>query len=287
MKFLAIGDLHGAIPKIHFKNFQAVIAPGDFCSDAPRQYMFQALQYNLSHPTKKEKQWYDIVGKRKAKAMIEQSLADGRVIVERLNALNVPVYVVPGNWDWTPKDDSDWHYYRKHHWTALLEGLENIIDCHHRLVDAGTFDIIGHGIISGPEYPQHKKDQQQLTAKQRKEKRREYDRQYRKLDRLFQQSQKPVLFISHNVPYGTPFDKINNPSSPRDGEHVGSVLARRMSLKYSPLLGIAGHMHEYFGKCRLGKTTWIDTGFGSDVNVAIDAAPRKIRKIVFKGNTAV
>ena len=33
MKFLIIGDLHGNKPKIHFKDFDAIIAPGDFCSD--------------------------------------------------------------------------------------------------------------------------------------------------------------------------------------------------------------------------------------------------------------
>ena len=31
VKFLIIGDLHGNKPKIHFKDFDAIIAHGDFC----------------------------------------------------------------------------------------------------------------------------------------------------------------------------------------------------------------------------------------------------------------
>ncbi len=33
MRFLIVGDLHGQMPKIHFKEFDAIIAPGDFCPD--------------------------------------------------------------------------------------------------------------------------------------------------------------------------------------------------------------------------------------------------------------
>ena len=39
------------------------------------------------------------VGKAKAKKMVQKSLKDGRTILKQLNALKVPIYVVPGNWD--------------------------------------------------------------------------------------------------------------------------------------------------------------------------------------------
>ena len=38
-KFLIVGDLHGQIPKIREKKFDAIIAPGDFCSDELKKYI--------------------------------------------------------------------------------------------------------------------------------------------------------------------------------------------------------------------------------------------------------
>ena len=87
MKLLVIGDLHGNKPKIHFNDFDAIIAPGDFCSDAPRKYMFQALRYNLDNQGSKL-QWWQITGKKKARKMIEKSLKDGRKILEFLNSFD-------------------------------------------------------------------------------------------------------------------------------------------------------------------------------------------------------
>jgi hypothetical protein len=42
-------------------------------------------------------------------------------------------------------------------------------------------------------------------------------------------------------------------------------------------------MHEHFGKCKLGKTICINSGFGSNVNTLIELNGDKI-KIIFKKN---
>ncbi|RMD46213.1 hypothetical protein D6829_00070 [Candidatus Pacearchaeota archaeon] len=97
------GGLHGKIPRFYFKSFDAIIAPGDFCSDATRKYMFEAMRKNMTNPLKKKICWYDIVGRKKARKMVSKSIRDGRKILEKLNSYGVPVYEVPGNWDWTPR----------------------------------------------------------------------------------------------------------------------------------------------------------------------------------------
>ena len=142
MGFLIIGDLHGNVPKIHFKNFDAIIAPGDFCSDAPRKYMFEAMRKKIKNPRSKL-EWYDIAGRKKAIKMIKKSLSDGRKILKRLNSLGVPVYIVPGNWDWT-KGDGDKTFVKGEFYDGLLKGLLNIVDVHNRIIDIGDFQIIGH-----------------------------------------------------------------------------------------------------------------------------------------------
>jgi len=51
--------------------------------------------------------------------------------------------------------------------------------------------------------------------------------------------------------------------------------------KYQPLLCIGGHMHEYFGKLKMGKTTLVNSGFGSHVNVLLELSGSRIKKLDF------
>ena len=143
MRFLIIGDLHGQKPVIHFTQFDAIIAPGDFCSDALRTVMFQALRKNLKNPNTN------------------------------------------------------------------------------------------------------------------------------------------VRFLTHNVPFNTPIDEITDKNSPRVGYHFGSLLARELIEKHQPLVCIGGHMHEHFTSCRIGKTTAINAGFGSFVNVLLELQSNTIQKLEF------
>lgn len=274
MKFLIIGDLHGQMPRIRFKGFDAIIAPGDFCSDALRTHMFRAMRRNMKNPDKPV-HWYNLVGKKHARKMVLKSLADGRRILEFLDAFGVPVYTVPGNWDWT--GGSAWKFLDKNHWKDLKKGLRNIVDVYHRRVSVNGFDIIGHGITSGPELPVHHfKD---MTAVQRRNAKRQYQRLRRPVAKLFRR--KPTIFLSHNVPYNTPIDRITDKKSPRYGMHFGSYLARDMIETHRPLVCVGGHMHEHFRACRLGRTTCINSGFGPHVNVWLELSGKRIKKLKF------
>jgi Icc-related predicted phosphoesterase len=279
MKFLIVGDLHGKKPNIYFKNFDAIIAPGDFCSDAPRKYMFQALKKYMQN-TNSRINWYDLTGKRKAKGMIKKSLADGRKVLEFLNSFNIPVYIVPGNWDWT-KDDGQWNFIKKDHYKLLIKGLHSIMDVEHKLIDIGDYQIIGYGISSGPEYPQYSEDRNGIKPNTLKKIRLAYNLAYNKVASLFKIARKPVIYLSHNVPFNTPIDKITNKASPRNGLHFGSLISRKIIEKYQPLICIGGHMHEHFGKCKIGNTVAINAGYGGHVNVLVELSGNKIKKIEF------
>jgi len=278
MKFLIIGDLHGNKPQIHFKDFDAVIAPGDFCSDALRKHMFEAVKQSLDQ--KKTVWWYDLIGHEKAKEYAEQSISDGKKILEFLDSIGKPVYAVPGNWDWTAAKDGTWDFLKTDHYSQMLKGLKNVVDVHHKLVDAGEFQFIGHGVISGPEYPQYD-DVKMYTEKELKEKKESYEKTKNKLAGLFAKAKKPVIFMPHNVPFNTPIDMITNKESPRFGQHFGSLIARELVDKYQPLVCVGGHMHEHFTKCMLGKTTCINAGFGSFVNVLLEVEGDKIKRLEF------
>ncbi|MBS3144162.1 metallophosphoesterase [Candidatus Woesearchaeota archaeon] len=281
MKFLIIGDLHGNRPKLYFKEFDAIIAPGDFCSDALRTVMFQALQLRLKDP-KSKVMWWELISRRKAQAMIDKSRADGRKILEYLNTLGVPVYVLPGNWDWTKDPESKFDYLRKDHWKFLIKGLNNIHDMHLRFLDIGKFQLIGHGVTSGPEYPQHKEELARFTKGQLVQKKKKYEQLYSQVDKFFKKATKPVIFLTHNVPFNTPIDAITDVRSPRYGYHFGSLLAREMIDKHQPLVCVGAHMHEHFTSHQMDKTTAINAGFGSNVNVWLEVEGNKIKKLEFK-----
>lgn len=281
MKFLIIGDLHGNKLKIHFRDFDAIIAPGDFCLDEARKYMFQALRWNMQNPNANI-EWYDIVGKKRAKKIVQRSIAKGREILEELNSFGVPVYTVPGNWDWTGDKDAYWYIERENHWKKILiKGLKNVFDVYHRRISTKEFDFIGHGITSGPEYPQYKKDKKRLTKKESLRMKKEYKKLYARIAKLFQKASRPVIYLSHNVPFHTKLDKITNKESPRYGYHYGSFVSRKIIERYQPLVCIGGHMHEHFGKDKIGRTIIINAGFGSEVNTLLEIEKGKIKRLEF------
>jgi len=280
MKFLIVGDLHGKIPKIHFKDFDAIIAPGDFCSDEMKPWIFKALRKSLEDSSF-DLEWYHMVGKRKAKQMILKSVANGRKVLKKLNSYNVPVFIVPGNWEWIEGSDNEWKYLNKDHYTPMLKGLDNIIDCHHALIEFEGYNIIGYGVSSGPEYPQDKKELKRYYKPELKEMKKEFNYIIKNMSHLFKKAKHPTIFLSHNVPYNTAIDKITDKSSPRYGMHYGSVVTRKLIEKFQPVICIGGHMHEHFGKTKIKKTVCVNTGFGPKVNTLLELDGNKIKKLEF------
>jgi len=277
MKILVVGDLHGQKPKIHFKYFDAIIAPGDFCSDALRKYIFEAMRKNIEHPKKRKKvEVEDIIGKKKYKQIISNSIKDGKKILDFLNSFNVPVFVVPGNWE---------PAIRK--WNKMIKKLKNIKDLNFKKKTFRGIDLIGYGYVSSPEVPKYKEDKDGLKSIEIRKQKKDFKKKLTRLSKVFGKSQKPVIFMPHNVPFNTKLDKITNKESPKYGYHYGSVIARELIKKYQPLLCIGGHMHEHFGKCKIGKTTVINAGFGSKVNtlIELDEKRGKIKSIKFYPRT--
>lgn len=272
-RFLIIGDLHGRMPRLYAKRFDAIIAPGDFCSDESRTYIFEAMRRKQKNPRFK-KDWTDLAGKRKASNIIAYQLFRGRRILERLNAIGKPVFVVPGNWD--SAEDGTWH--------ALHADLNRVFDCHGRVIETSRMICIGYGISSGPEYPIMKELQEGLSQKKLAKEIRHFREIAKAYDRLFRRAKKekkPIIFLTHNVPYNTELDLITDRRSTRCGLHFGSVLARYLIEKWQPLICIGGHMHEHFTADQIGKTVCVNAGFGSFVNIIMDMKGKRISKLQF------
>jgi len=284
-----VGDPHGVIPNVRFTDVDFMMCPGDFCSDELKQYMFQAMRINLENRDKgitKKVFWWDLLGKHEARSKILESVAKGRAVLEHLNSFGVPVYVLPGNWDFIPDKEKakHWRFWETDFYYKNIRGLDNIIDCDMKVRDAGNYVIVGYGKVSSPEYPQDQDLIAKETSKELAKSKSHYLRTRRRVNSLFDKAKKigkPVIFFHHNVPYGTNIDKIVNPNSPMNGRHFGSVVAREMIDKHQPVLSEAGHMHEHYDKVEIGKTICVDSGFGPNANVLVTLQRYKVKDVEF------
>jgi len=286
MKFLIIGDLHGNKPNIYFKNFDTIIAPGDFCSDKGiREFISVSYKEFLKNPYD-YRDWWEIAGKVNAKKIIKKSLLDGRKILEFLNSFKVPIYIVPGNWDWTMGwGHEKWSYLNKNFFKEILiKNLKNIKNIHKKVLNTKYHVFVGYGICSGPELYKYRDYERIFKRKDIEKNKKMYGKLIKKYSGLFKKAEKknkPIIFLNHNVPFNTKIDMITDKKSPRYGYHYGSLLTKRMIEKYQPLISIGGHMHEHFGKIKIGKTVCINAGFGSYVNALLEIDGNKIKKLEF------
>lgn len=287
IQFLCIGDLHGVKPNFHsnLEKIDAIICPGDICGDDIRPYYLK--YYKLKEKYKKLK-FEKICPKYKEKYLEFKSLRKGRKILKYLNSLNKPIFLVPGNWDQTNHRDGLDNINKKDNWNKIKKGLKNIHDIEFSKKTFKNITFIGHGSTSTPE-PLEKKIKKNFENEedyiQYSIRFKFFSKIFKKLNSLILKSKNPVILISHNTPYKTKLDKINNPKSPVHNKHYGSVITRNLIDKHQPLLCISGHIHEGFGKTKIKKTTCINTGFGSNVNtiIEIDLEKNKIIKIEFLG----
>ena len=308
MKFLVIGDLHGIKPKIKIKDFDYIIAPGDFCSDRDRRKLYikwfkYMKEFNdcCEEPLDSNEYFIKIlkITPSKLKKYDEKSLQDGRKVLEFLNSFGKPVFIVPGNWDqsdakYTNDDSTPLRKYKNLHErysgkrtnSKLTRGLKNIFDCQFKVFKFKEFNILGYGLSSGPELP----DSREVDNKDQIRKIKvSYNKLFDKVKSPYFKRNKsnPTIFLSHNVPQNTKLDKIISPESYLHGKHFGSRITKDFIKKYQPLICIGGHMHEHFRKDKIGKTICINSGFGHDVNVIFEIKNNKIINLKFLGQNGV
>lgn len=279
LKFLIIGDLHGAIPKIHtnIDDIDAIIAPGDFCGDDIRSYykkLFELIKERGDDTLNLD----DVCPKWKQKIYEIKSFRKGRKVLKYLNSLGKPVFLVPGNWE--PTELENGREKGSNKWDNLKKGLENLNDIESRKVNFKGITLIGHGSTSAPE-PLEKLSKKEFDDE---EEYKEYNSRVKyfqciqnKLSKYMQNAKNPVIFLTHNVPQNTKLDKINAPGSYVHNKHFGSTIARNLIEKHQPMLCIGGHIHEGYGKTKLKKTTCINAGFGGDVNTIVEIDEKKVK----------
>jgi len=299
VSFLVLGDLHGREPEILVdnKDFDAIILPGDICSDDIRKYVKKWIK--LKTETKNyDLDFYSICPKWKEHLLSIKSRWKGRQILKKLNKIGKPVFLVPGNWDPTPNDgfvEENQKVKNKSYdkWNKIINGLENVYDIENKKKEFMGITLIGSGSTSAPEILEKPKKRDFFDYEEFLEYNERYNyfsKVYNKLSNFCKKSKNPVILLTHNAMYNTKLDKVKQTGSYANNKHYGSILARNLVEKNDNIiLQIGGHIHEGYGKQKVKKTMCVNSGFGSKVNtiVKINVKKRKIEKIEFFGENSI
>ncbi len=295
VRFLVIGDLHGIMPRIQVKEFDAIICPGDICGDDMRPYIKEWIKKRTKLKTDTTLNFDQFCSPKKQKELNIISLKKGRKVLEYLNQFGKPVFIVPGNWDPTHyqdgiKDTEVKKHIKKDMWLFLSKGLKNIIDIENKKATFKDMVLVGHGSTSAPE-PIYKIPRAKFNSDAEYRKylfRNDYfTKIFEKLSNYMKGEKRPVILLTHNVPYSTKLDLVNAPGTYAHGKHYGSIIARKLIDKYRPVLCVGGHIHEGYGKFKVDNTVCINAGFGGDVNTIVDIRNGKVTKLEFLGKNKI
>jgi len=296
VKILVIGDLHGRMPRIHFKEFDYILCVGDVCSDKDfRPYINKWFKFLKTSEEKLSfKQYLELEIRDKSyDFLIDESILAGRKVLEYLNSFNVPVLFVPGNWDESygptrikDMDKNDYTYSRgfldfwlgRNSNKKLISRLENVYDLQYRLIEFEGLNFLGYCLISAPENFDKRFKNYDLTSNQRESLLKLSKKIPKRLNDLWKKRNKkvPSIFVSHNVPHGV-MDIIYDKKSHAHLKHAGSTVARDFCLKKKPEICVGGHIHEYYGRRKLGETIVVNAGFGRDAQVLLEVKGKKVK----------
>ena len=261
MKILVVGDCHGVKPDLPNREYDLVLAVGDICggTEEMRQAMFGSKEGG--------EEWYSAMGEDKAREEVKRSLEDGREILDMLDGVDAPVYLVSGNWDWNQQMYPDWEFLQDQPFRSMVEefGSVNLID--HQKAEISDYDIIGYGPVSAPEVPQYEDDSPE-DEDELEEMRRDYRDTRKELRSLI--GDKPVILLSHDVPHDTSLDRIDNEDSPAHGRHYGSMVVRDLLEEEKVFLNIAGHIHEGKGTEEIDGVRCMNTGLNQLAEIVVE-----------------
>lgn len=283
MKILVIGDFHGKLPeklkkKILKSDFDFIVGLGDYTGiDEWRPYISYLFKLKDKQKRLSPKEFF---GKKRFKKLMIKDFEAGKNVLKFLDDLGKPGFYVFGN------GDEEWYDYpfskkilqAKKRNLNFLKKLKNLKEMTYKVRKHGEVSFFGFGGFmdaSANKSVRSKEWQAKVEVRNKKAK--------NKMNSLIKRVRGNSIFIFHYPPFGV-FDKILDKKNPFYGGRTGVDFFRKVILKKKPLLVLCGHMHEYQGMKKLGRTKIVTTGSAKDgkgVILDIDEKKGKVKKIKF------
>jgi Icc-related predicted phosphoesterase len=274
-KILVVGDFHGKFPRNLEKEANKadiVLCTGDFGgSDKLLKIIFNHLGGK----------WWKAVGPKKAKEYVLEDYVSGKNIIKKLSKIKTPVYIIPGNWDFTTKTEAERNAGIKlRKYQDLVKDFKNLKWWNRGIKKVGKLRILAFGgMVTAAAYL----EKQDIFDEKRRKK--EIRRNKKEIKQILRHGDKKIdILLIHYPPFNY-FDKVDYPGeNPMNGKHVGFKGYTEYIKRYHPKLVVCGHMHEYQGIKTVGKTKIVATGAakeGKAVKIDYDEDKKKISKIEF------
>ena len=273
MKILAIGDFHGKFPsklKKEVEKADLVLCTGDLGgSDKLLKIIFKYFKHG----------WWKIVGLTKAKKYVLEDYSSGKKIINELGKLKNKIYIINGNWDFT--STAPWERtagLKLEKYTKLMRRKKNLISINRSFKKINGLGILFFGgMVTAGAYVD--------GALGKTHQKKSIKKNQREQAHLMKYASKDVdILLAHYPPFGY-FDKVSyKGENPMNGKHIGFKGYTAFIKKKQPKIFICGHMHEYQGKKKLGKTTIITTGSAHDgkaVIIDFDVKKKKVNNVKF------
>ena len=226
-----------------------------------------------------KQKWWTRVGDKKAKQLVLEDYRSGKRILGELGGLGREIYMASGNWDFTTRSKAERNLQMKIvSYSKLMKKKKNLkfanrvfkkIKGVNVLFFGGimTAGVYTEGVFDKKETKKYIKKNQSETHHLMKHVKRDVD-----------------ILVAHYPPFGY-FDKVKfKGENPMNGKHIGFKGYTKFIKENQPVLFICGHMHEYQGKKKIGKTVIVATGSAKEGKCAIidfDEEKKKVKSIEF------
>ncbi|MFA5953014.1 MAG: metallophosphoesterase [Candidatus Pacearchaeota archaeon] len=262
MRILVIGDFHGKFPKklkerILKEKVDLIFSVGDH----PDTSVFRNLEFkywkNLDTLSLEE-----IIGKKKFSDLLRRQSNSQLNILKELKSFNKPLFLIYGNSDLLDKEAKKYSIQglESHCKNLKLKFLKNNKKV---FSDFTILAFSGYRGAMSKKMGKFKKSDLKSIRKFNSK----WDKRLNLLFKNFNSSEL-TIFLAHDSLRGY-FDLVKYKKSPLFNKHVGDEYFLKYVKKYEPKFFIAGHMHEYQGIKKFGKTFVISTGAAQDGKAVI------------------
>ncbi len=282
MKILVLGDFQGVFPRklknrLNKEEFDLIVGVGDYAGIKDwRPYFMRFFKIVKEKGVYLSPQEY--FGRRKYKRLLRKDEKATKNVLKDLNKIGKPVIFIFGN------SDDGWYNYifdneilkAKKGRVNFVKKLRNMKDFNYKNIKFHGINFLGFGGYMEPvvNFESSKKD---IILNNKRNKR--MDKANKKLNLLLRKMRRKDIFVFHYPPEGV-FDIIRDKRNIHNGRSAGVTIFRKAIIRDKPRLVLCGHMHEYQGAKKLGKSLIVNPGDAEKGKYAIVEWPSLKAKFV-------